>query len=174
MRERLALAFVRVGNCFIKLNFMKIHLKLSFLFLLTASVAGAQGIYNNGGKLVIGSGAKVVVNGSSGNFRNETSGSNGEVLLSGTLVLNGNLTNNAIATEVFANPAAGSEVIFNGSAIQAIGGTCTATFQFDKLTLNNSNGLTMGRDVWINNLLNFQSGIKPQIPTPSQSDFQGP
>jgi hypothetical protein len=138
---------------------MKIRLKLTFLSLLITVMVNAQGIYNNGGKIVIGSGAVVHINGSTGNLRNETSGGDGAVLLSGTLRLGGNLTNNVAAAGVFTTPVTGSEVILNGSAAQTLGGSSTATLLFDKLTLNNSNGVTMGSNVQVNNLLSFQNGI---------------
>jgi hypothetical protein len=138
---------------------MKIRFRLSVLFILIAAVVNAQGIYNNGGKIIIRSGATVYVDGSTGHFKNETSGADGAVILSGTLRLGGNLTNNVSASDVFASPASGSEVILNGSEAQTMGGTTTATFNFDKLTLNNSSGFTMGSGVQVNNMLNFQSGI---------------
>ena len=138
---------------------MKTSLKLTVLFVLLTSISVAQGIYNNGGKIVIGTGAVVHINGSTGNFRNETSGSNGEVLLSGSLIVKGNLINNVGSEDVFNSPAAGSEVILSGAAAQTLGGSTTATFRFGKLTLNNSNGLTLGSSVQVKNLLTFQSGI---------------
>ncbi|MEI7525868.1 MAG: YDG domain-containing protein, partial [Mariniphaga sp.] len=138
---------------------MKTRFLLTLLSLFLTSLVNSQGIYNNGGKIVIGSGAVVYVNGNTGNLRNETSGVDGAVLLSGTLRLGGNLTNNVAAAGVFTSAAAGSEVILNGSAAQTLGGSSTATYLFDKLTLNNSNGVTMGSSVQVNNLLTFQSGM---------------
>ncbi len=129
------------------------------LILVFPFIISGQGIYNNGGKIVIGSGASVYVNSSTGNFRNETNIGDGAVILSGTLLIGGNLTNNVSSSDVFTNPASGSEVIFNGSAAQTMGGSGTAPFHFDKLTLNNSKGVTIGGNVLVNNILNFQSGI---------------
>ncbi|MEI7831102.1 MAG: YDG domain-containing protein, partial [Prolixibacteraceae bacterium] len=138
---------------------MKKQLVFIVICLLGTITIAAQGIYNNGGKIIVRSGATVYLNGSTGNLRNETNGGDGAVLLSGTLRLEGNLTNNAVSAGIFTSPAAGSEVILNGSAAQSLDGSSTATFDFDKLTLNNSSGVTMGSSAQVNNLLNFQSGI---------------
>ncbi|MEI7424374.1 MAG: hypothetical protein WCK18_19900, partial [Prolixibacteraceae bacterium] len=140
-------------------NLMKRYIVFIVLSLVLPVIISAQGIYNNGGKIVIGSGATVYLNGSTGNLKNETNVGDGAVLLSGTLRLGGNLTNNVAAAGVFTSPATGSEVIFNGSAAQTMDGSSTAAFNFDKLTLNNSNGLTVGSNALVNNLLTFQSGI---------------
>ena len=78
---------------------MKTTLLSIVLFLLFSLGAGAQGLLNNGGKIVIGSGAKVLITGSGGNLRNETNVSNGQVILSGTLIVYGNLTNNVTSED---------------------------------------------------------------------------
>jgi hypothetical protein len=105
-------------------------------FLLSAGAFKAQGLYNNGADIVVSSGTYLVVDGTTGNFLNTTSGNDGEVHLTGTLKLGGNFTNNVLASDAFGTLATGSEVIFAGSGTQVIGGTSTATQNFDKITIN--------------------------------------
>ncbi len=105
-------------------------------FLLSAGAFKAQGLYNNGADIVVSSGTYLVVDGTTGNFLNATSGNDGEVHLTGTLKLGGNFTNNVLASDAFGTLATGSEVIFAGSGTQVIGGTSTATQNFDKITIN--------------------------------------
>ncbi|MBP1663850.1 MAG: hypothetical protein H6Q19_990 [Bacteroidetes bacterium] len=107
-----------------------------FTILLFFSVLilriNAQGIYNNGAHIVVSGNTYVVVNGNTGNVLNE----NGVIDLTGKLKLGGNFTNNTATTNAFGTLASGSEVIFAGDETQTIGGSTTAVFTFDKLTIN--------------------------------------
>jgi hypothetical protein len=138
---------------------MKTTLLSIVLFLLFSLGAGAQGLLNNGGKIVIGSGAKVLITGSGGNLRNETNVSNGQVILSGTLIVYGYLTNNVTSGDIFTSPAEGSEVILSGSAAQTLGGSTSAAYVFDKLTITNSTGITLGKGVMVNHELSLGSSL---------------
>lgn len=105
-------------------------------FLLSAGAFKAQGLYNNGANIVVSSGTYLVLDGTSGNFRNETSGNDGVIDLTGTLKLGGNFTNNVSSSDAFGTLASGSEVIFAGTSTQTIGGSSTAVYNFDKITVN--------------------------------------
>lgn len=109
---------------------------LTLALLLASGFAFGQGIYNNGAHIVVGSGASVVIDGNTGNYRNETNGSDAVIDLTGTLTLGGNFTNNVAADDAFGTLATGSEVVFAGTGTQTIGGSSTAVFNFDKLTVN--------------------------------------
>ena len=98
----------------------------------------AQGLVNNGAHIVVSSGATLTVDGSSGNVQNTS----GVIDLSGTLQLDGNLTNNA-PTNALGTPTSGSTVVFAGTGTQAVGGSSTAIFTFDKLTVNSGAALEM-------------------------------
>jgi M6 family metalloprotease domain len=65
----------------------------------------------------------------------------------------GNWTNNGGS---LATPLSGT-VVFNGNSAQNILGS--ATTAFNNLTLNNSNGLTLGSNTTVNGVLNFSSGV---------------
>ena len=105
------------------------------MLLLTGALK-AQGVYNNGANIVVSSGTYFVIDGNTGNFRNETSGNDGVIDLTGTLKLGGNFTNNVAASDAFGTLASGSEVIFAGTGTQTIGGSSSAVYNFDKLTVN--------------------------------------
>ncbi len=68
-----------------------------------------------------------------------------------SLDLNGNFINNGTL-----NSPTGT-VIFSGTSAQTIGGTSTTTFY--KLTINNSNGVSLGNSVVVTNTLTLTSGI---------------
>jgi hypothetical protein len=110
-------------------------MKKTFITMLIATVALAiygQGLLNNGAHIIISSGTVLNVAGSGGNVQNES----GVIDLTGKLKLGGNFSNNVTAANAFGTLASGSEVIFAGTGTQTIGGSSTAVFSFDKLTVN--------------------------------------
>jgi hypothetical protein len=110
---------------------MKKLILVSF-FSAIALIASAQGLYNNGAHVVVSGSTYLVVDGTAGNVQNES----GVIDLTGKLKLGGNFTNNVTAANAFGTLTTGSEVIFAGSGTQTIGGSSTAVFSFDKLTVN--------------------------------------
>ena len=70
---------------------MKKKLFTIFILLFSSGIF-AQGVYNNGGKIVIGTGVYLCISGTGGNYRNETNVTNGSIDLSGTLNIGGNYT----------------------------------------------------------------------------------
>jgi hypothetical protein len=95
-------------------------------------------------------------------------GMNNPLTVGGSLVLNGNLSlgdaaggNLNLGGDWTQNSGANfysnnRTVTFNGSSAQAIGGTAATTFAY--LTVNNSNGVTLGQNVTVNHTLTFTSG----------------
>jgi hypothetical protein len=127
--------------------------------LLTTSVLLSQGVYNNGGKIAIGPGVTFYIDGSGGNLRNETNISNGNIDLSGTLILHGDLVNNVASADIFSNVAPGSEVLFTGTTAQSAGGSTTSSYTFENLTINNINGITINQDAVVKGIMNLANGV---------------
>jgi hypothetical protein len=140
------------------MNTMKKYSLISIMLLFSCGIFG-QGIYNNGGKIVIGSGTYLNISGVSAGLTNETNVTDGAIALSGTLKLEGNCTNNVAGTDIFSTVAAGSEVVFSGTSVQTIGGSTTSPFTFDKLTINNPSGIILSKDVMVNNQLSLTNGL---------------
>ena len=130
------------------------YLIISILF---SSGLFAQGVYNNGAKIVIGTGITVNISGISGNYRNETNVSDGSIDLSGTLAIAGNVTNNAVA-EVLTTSATGSTVVLSGTASQTLGGSSASVFTLPNLTVNNPAGIIIAKDARVNGSMTFTSG----------------
>ncbi|MEO8149797.1 MAG: T9SS type A sorting domain-containing protein [Bacteroidia bacterium] len=128
---------------------------LHLLAALAPCLAFAQGINNNGGKIVSTTGAYITVTGTSGNYINATNVSDGSIDNDGTMSIAGNWTNNA-ANNVFINPNANGRVILNGTTAQTYGGT-NATY-FEKLTVNNSAGVSMSRSAQVSDSLVLTAG----------------
>ena len=110
---------------------MKKYIILNSLMLFSALLQG-QGLINYGSHIVVSGSTYLVIDGASGNVQNES----GVIDLAGILKVGGNFTNNVTNTNAFGTLAAGSEVIFAGTATQTIGGSSTAVFTFDELTIN--------------------------------------
>jgi hypothetical protein len=105
------------------------------------------GIYNSSAKIVIESGAFVVVSG--GNYQSD---GNAGVTDAGTLKLTGNLVNNNTS----GNPVSTSgEVVLYGSSQQTISGNAST---FGALTINNVAGVTLGTSIYIEKSLSLESG----------------
>lgn len=132
---------------------------ISVIAFLFASGLYAQGIYNNGAKIAVATGAYLTIGGTNGNYINESNGTNGSIDLNGKIKLNGNFINNVAAADAIATAAVGSEVLFTGSASQTIGGTTTVPVTFQNLTVNNTNGIVTTADVRVNGTLNLATGI---------------
>lgn len=116
----------------------------SCLFLF--GEAHAQGLYNNGGTIVLSPTSKIYIDGT-GNYRNEGSGT---IINTGTgavITLPGNWTNNG-STAVFSND--GATVLLSGST-QNIGGTNATTFY--NLTAAGAGMKTMLASITVSNVL---------------------
>lgn len=139
-------------------NEIKMKKKLFIIiFLLSSSGLFAQGLYNNGGKIVIGPGACVYIN---GNYQNETNVTDASIDLSGTIKIKGDYINNVANSDIISNAATGSEIQFNGTTNQSVWGSTTATFMFPKLTINNAgNNVIFLKDLKINDSLKLMAGL---------------
>lgn len=120
------------------MNNTKINKQLLFSLALAGFVAGlnAQGIVNEGAKIVVAGSTNLIV--SNGGFLNSNSGT---VDNDGTIKVDGNWTNNA-SNAVFANANGTGLVELNGSSAQTIGGSNPTTFE--NLTVSGSGIKSMG------------------------------
>lgn len=134
---------------------MKKYSLILFLLLISSQIFG-QGIYNNGGKIVIGSGVILQISGSGGNFRNENDGS---VDLSGTLKLTGNLTNNVASNNFIGTAGVDGAVVLNGSTMQTMGGTSASDLIFPNLEVNNATGIAVSKATRVNGTLTLTNGL---------------
>jgi hypothetical protein len=139
-------------------NIMKKIIIIPLVLLFTSGLF-AQGVYNNGGRIVIGSGAYFNISGTGGNYRNETNGTNGSIDLSGILNLSGNITNNVLAADVLSTRATGSQVAFIGTTTQTVGGLTTTLYTFPDLIINNSAGVTLASNVMVIGTMTFTTGL---------------
>ena len=100
-----------------------------YLVLCTLYSFSQTGLRNNGAKIIITSGAYLKIDGINGNYTNTTepiSGEHGRIDLAGTLILDGDWTNNASGGTLLAGTS--GEVIFDGSSTQQITGSLTTNF----------------------------------------------
>jgi gliding motility-associated-like protein len=118
-------------------------------FCALTCLASAQGIINNGAKIIIGNGS--YING--GSFLNRTGGADGTVDIDGTFIVRGNWTNNAAVSNVFVNiePSPDGIVVFNNTSDQNIAGT-TAT-HFENLRLSNGKKILQSTNDEVNGTL---------------------
>ena len=128
-------------------------LLLLLIFTLKFSLLFSQGIINNGASFYIESGAFIY----GGTFTNQTNGTDGNVKLDGTMIIEGDFINNANGNNVFTNiePAPNGIVLLNGTITQSIGGT-TPTF-FENLGIANSTKVLNIDNCEVNGTLNISA-----------------
>ncbi|MFH2094318.1 MAG: hypothetical protein ABIJ16_01355, partial [Bacteroidota bacterium] len=127
-----------------------------FLVLFAGSLYSQKGMVNNGAKITVSSGAVIKISGTEGHYTNKTSGStHGRIDLDGKMKLAGNWTNNATSGSVFINVDTDGEVVFEGTTAQTISGNSTG---FEKVTLNNSSGVSLSTHTNVNGMFTFTSG----------------
>ena len=108
-------------------------MKLLGLFLFFPIMISAQGLINNGAKIVTASGSYIYVDGNAnGGITNQGTGTFDS---DGTISLEGNWINNA-STNGFTNIDNTGSVVFSGTTLQQIGGSQLT--DFENLTMNNS------------------------------------
>lgn len=127
--------------------------------LLLSSGLQAQGLYNNGGKIVVPAGITLYISGAGGNYVNETHVSNASIALNGTLRLDGNYTNNVAGSDILSTVGTASQVAFTGTASQTLGGSTTAPFVFNNLAVNNAAGVVLSKNATVNGVLTLASGL---------------
>ena len=136
---------------------MKKYLIIPILLFLSSGIF-AQGVYNNGGKIVIGTGVTMSISGTGGNYLSTTNVTDGSIDLSGTLAIAGNVTNNAVA-DILSSAAIGGTVVLSGTTAQTLGGTIASGFTFPNLTVNNTAGIVINKNATVNGNMTFTSGL---------------
>ncbi len=144
------------------------------LFVILPSLILAQGLINNGAKIVIETGTTVYVDGdANGNF---TNASGGELDLNGVLTIEGDFVNNA-TNNVFRNRDTDGEVIFAGGtqSITTNQSDMSNFIDFEKVTINNGSttNLTAGSASTINGAFLVNSSGKFVLQTPSDENPTG-
>jgi hypothetical protein len=129
------------------------------IVLLFSSGLFSQGLYNNGGKIIVGSGVTLYIDGTGGNYRNESNVKEGSIDLSGRLTIHGDLINNSPSSDLFSTTAPGGEVAFTGTAIQKIGGSTGSSFTFADLIINNISGIVVLKDAFVKGNMSFMKGL---------------
>ncbi len=137
---------------------MKKKLSILLMMLFSAGLF-AQGVYNNGVKIVIGPGTYFNISGPGGNYRNETNINDGSIILAGKLKLDGNYTNNVSGNDILTPDSGDGQVIFSGSSIQTLGGSTLVPFVFNNLKIDNPGGITLEKNVRVDHMLTLTSGL---------------
>ncbi len=112
--------------------------RINFLVLIIVLICvvnkvDAQGIVNNGASIVLANNPSVYIDGgSNGNYTNQNAG---QIESDGTILLEGNWTNNG-SSDVFTNIDNQGEVDFVGATAQIIGGSHQTNFE--NINVNNS------------------------------------
>jgi len=127
-------------------------LALNTLFLCFVFLGYSQGYYNNGAYLVMNSGSYVYVDGTNGNFTNQ---STGYINSDGNFILEGNWINNG-STDVYTAIDNTGATVFGGTTLQQIGGSHLTNFE--NLTVNNGNRVYLTQNVKIDYNLTLTSG----------------
>lgn len=111
-----------------------------FAFILITQNVTAQGLYNQGAKIIVQNNANIVL---TGNYTNlNQAADNGEIELNGTIYIAGNFVNNASSGGIFINRNIDGDVIFNGAGNSNISGTCTDSILFENVTVGSSSTIT--------------------------------
>ncbi len=133
---------------------MKILIIISLTFI--SLLLRAQGIVNNGNKIVVKAGAFLTVTGVNANITNATLVNDGSIDNDGSISLHGNWINQA-PNGGFINANTTGTVTLNGSSLQSIGGSSATNFE--NLTLINTSGAQLGASQTLKGTLTVSSGI---------------
>lgn len=133
---------------------MKILISISLTFI--SLLLQAQGIVNNGNKIVVKAGAFITVNGTNAHISNTTLVNDGSVDNDGSISLQGNWLNSA-PNGGFINTNTTGTVTLNGTSLQSIGGSSATNFE--NLTLINASGAQLSNSQNLKGTLTVTSGI---------------
>ena len=122
-----------------------------------SSFASGLGFSNNGCYIKIGSNDVIYVDGgTNGDYNNLfEGGSDGQIDSDGTIIIEGDW-NNYSGDSVFTNINSIGTVKFSGFTSQSLGGSKST--HFENLVVNNSSGITIDDNTFIEENLNFLSG----------------
>lgn len=145
--------------------------------LLISYATYAQGLLNNGAKIVITSGTNVYIDGgASGNFTNATNSTDGEIDLDGKIIVEGNFTNNSNGN-VFINTDTDGEVVFAGTTqnITSSSADMSNFIDFEKVTINDGSttNLQAGSAATVNGALLVNSAGKFVLKSPADNGATG-
>ena len=145
---------------------MKKLILISFLLSLSVLLF-AQGLLNNGAKIVITTGTYVYIDGdANGDFTNSAT-ADGTIDIDGTLILEGDFTNNN-ANNVFTNVDSDGEVIFAGGSqtITTSSANMTNFINFEKLTINSGSAtsLSINSAATVNGILDVEGHLFLKTP----------
>ncbi len=128
---------------------------INLLFLFSSLLLNAQGIINNGAKIIVNSNNYLKINGAAGNYKNQYAYSNnGRIITNGTLSLQGNWINN---TSVPLNLlSTNGTIVFNGSTLQSINGASSTYFK--NISIDNSSGIFLNSNISVSNNLKMLKG----------------
>ncbi len=129
------------------------------LLLITFSELYSQGLYNNGAKIVVSSGAYLNVAGNSGGYLNATNVTDGTMSLDGTVKIEGDVVNNATASDLISTSTPASTVILSGTTAQTVSGTSTVAMVLPNLTINNLAGVALTKDVTVSGTTTLTNGL---------------
>ncbi len=135
-----------------------IRVKRQLVILLILNIISpvgsvAQGILNDNAKIVLTTGSKLVLSGTSGNYTAANGGILSNQSSGGQFTVSGNWINNSTTNGVANN---GMSFLFNGTN-QTIGGSDTTSFY--NLTLQNTSVTVSSPAIFIGNSLTFNKGI---------------
>lgn len=136
----------------------KRYILMTCMVLIVFSTGYSQtGVINNGAKMVVNTGAVMKITGSGADYTNEdTLGFNGRIDLDGTIILEGNWTNNT-SSQVFINTNTDGLVLFNGTSQQNILGSSPSLFE--NIELDNTSGLSLSANLEVKNNFSFTNGL---------------
>lgn len=144
---------------------MKKTIQILFAVIMLNFTAFSQvSVVNNGGTIVISSGAYFILN--NGSYINQTSGaSDGAIDINGIMKLDGNFSNNATGGNVFINRNTDGEVVFNNTGAQTISGTGAYT-NFEKLTIAGASEteIPAGKAVTVDGVLKIDGTLNVRSP----------
>jgi hypothetical protein len=148
-------------NTNIKYNMMKRRfiITVAISMICIGNLWSQTGVINNGAKIKINNSAILYIDGTGADYYNQSyDGSNhGRIVLDGKFKIDGNLYNNASSGNLLDSLGSNGEFQFIGSSSQTIGGS--ADINLEKLVLNNTSGLSLSTNTFINGSLTLTNGV---------------
>jgi len=142
---------------FWQLSNMHRFLIIPFLIWVVFMDVAAQNVINDGTTVTILAATTVTMDDLG--YANQTNGIDGVIDNDGTIQIDGDWNNNAVAGDVFINLNGTGAAVFTGTAAQGLGGSRTTGFE--NLTINNTSatGVTLDEAITVNNALTMTDGI---------------
>jgi hypothetical protein len=146
----------------------------AIFFTLISVIALSQGITNTGAVITISNGYFVTINGATGNYTNYSvapgSNGNGQIDLSGNLVVQGDWTNNSSNNVFSGTPLTDGTITFSGTGAQEIKGATETAFEnlvvnktVNPLNLASTSAATSGNFTIISGTFSQSAGTNLKI-----------